>query len=137
MKSKLLLRIASGLMFLHTIGHTLGILPSNKPPNASIEKVVSDMHSNTFEFMGRTSSLGSFYNGYGVIALFMIFWTSILLWILSNDPVNRLTKKLLPVLFLFLFCMGIAEYIYFFPFAAALTLLAAFLVGIVFLKRNV
>lgn len=137
MGSKLILRLASGLMFLHAIGHTLGALTWDKAPNAGIEKVVRDMKDNTFQFMGRTSSLATFYIGYGIIMIFVFIWISFFLWILSNDPGGKMSRQFLLVLTLFLFCMGVAEYIYFFPLAAGFTLLACLLTGIVFLKRNV
>lgn len=120
MKKKLLLRIAAVLMFLHTIGHTIGVLTWKKAPNSAIAQVIAAMQDNRFDFMGRSSSLAGFYEGYGVSMLIVLLFVSLLLWLLSASP----TRSLLILTGLFLIGLAVAEYIYFFPLAAALTLLA-------------
>ena len=65
MKAKLLLRIAAAMMLLHTIGHTMGTLTWKQAPNNAVAQVVSGMQNNHFDFMGRSSSLAGFYEGFG------------------------------------------------------------------------
>jgi hypothetical protein len=69
----------------------------------------------------------------GVLLLVTIF-----LWLFSSQSTNPLTKSLLPVLALFLLVMGVIEYIYFFPFAAAFSFLAGLcsVVALVVIKRG-
>ena len=126
MKAKLLLRIASIIMLLHTIGHTMGALSWKTAPNAAVAKVITGMQSQHFEFMGRTASLGDFYSGYGISMIFVLLLVSILLWMLSASPV----KNMLVALGLFLLVLAVCEYIYFFPMAAAFSLIAAICVGL-------
>ncbi len=120
MKPKLLLRIASVLMLLHAIGHSIGAMTWKKAPDATIQNVVDSMQNNHFDFMGRSTSLGLFYNGYGIIMIGVLLLLTIQLWQLAVEP-NRKTILLLSVFLLF---MGTCELIWFFPFAAAFSLLA-------------
>jgi len=124
MKPKLLLRIAAVLMFLHTMGHTLGALTWKTAPNPVIGLVIKGMETNHFDFMGRSVTLASFYEGYGFMMIFVYMYMSILLWLLSTDPGNKLCVRLLPILAILLLSLGIIEYIYFFPFAAAISVVA-------------
>jgi hypothetical protein len=124
MKPKLLLRIAAILMFLHTIGHTFGALSWKNAPNPLVGQVIAGMQKNHFEFMGRSATLASFYEGYGYMMILVLLLISMLLWLLAAESDSRLSSKLLPVLAVFLLLIAVIEYIYFFPFAAALTSLA-------------
>jgi len=124
MKPKILLRIAAILMFLHTIGHTIGALSWKEAPNAAVAQVVNGMLTNHFNFMGRSVSIGSFYDGYGFTMILVMLLISIMLWVLSSQTNNNLAVKFIQLLGVFLLAMGVLEYIYFFPFAAAFSLLA-------------
>lgn len=124
MKPKLLLRIGAILMFLHTIGHTIGALSWKDAPNPSVGQVLTGMQKNHFEFMGRTTTLASFYEGYGYTLILVLLLVSLMLWLLAAEINNPLSAKLLALLSVFLLLMGAVEYIYFFPFAAAFSLLA-------------
>jgi len=120
MKVKLLLRIAAILMLLHAAGHTMGALSWKEAPNSAVAQVISGMQNNHFIFMGRSSSIAGFYEGYGISMILVLLFVSILLWLLSAAPV----KPLLVVTGLFLTGLAVVEYIYFFPLPAALSLLA-------------
>lgn len=124
MKPKIFIRVSSILMLLHTAGHTMGALTWKEAPNGTVAKLVSDMQTIHFAFMGRQVSLGSFFEGYGIINIFVLLLLTISLWLLSNATDNPLTARLLPVLALFLLLMGISEYVYFFSFAAIISILA-------------
>jgi len=117
---KIALRIAAILMLLHTAGHTVGALTWQDAPNAHVGAVITGMQTEHFNFMGRSLTLASFFNGYGFIMIGVLLLISILLWLLSSTPV----RSIILLLGLFLVFMGIMEFIYFFPFAAVISLLA-------------
>ena len=120
MKPKALLRIAGILMLLHAVGHTIGAITWKKAPNATVQQVVDGMQSNHFDFMGRSISLGLFFDGYGFIMIGVFLLLTMLLWQLAAEP----NSKIMAMLSSFLLFMGICELIWFFPFAAAFSLLA-------------
>jgi len=138
MTAKLLLRIAAILMLLHTIGHTIGALTWKDAPNPAAGQVVSGMQSQHFDFMGRSVTLGGFFEGYGFTMIGVLLLVTIFLWLFSSQSTNPLTKSLLPVLALFLLVMGVIEYIYFFPFAAVFSFLAGLcsVAALVVVKRG-
>ncbi|MGZ3756915.1 MAG: LIC_13387 family protein [Mucilaginibacter sp.] len=137
MKPKILLRIASVLMLLHAAGHTMGSLTWKDHPDPAVAKVVEGMISQHFVFMGRESTIAMFYSGYGVILIFVLLMLTALLWIAGDHAINQpLTKKLCLVLSVFLLLMGITEWVYFFPLAAAFSLLASILTGIAMIRIN-
>lgn len=117
MKPKIALRIASALMLLHTAGHTMGALTWKQAPNASIAVVINGMQTEHFNFMGRPVSLGSFFEGYGLTMIGVLLLLAILLWL---EP----SRKLILPIGLFLAYLALIESLYFFPFAAAVSLLA-------------
>jgi hypothetical protein len=107
-------------MLLHLLGHTIGALTWKEAPNPAVQKVVDGMQKEHFGFMGRQVSLGSFFDGYGYSMIGVLLLVSILLWLLSTAPV----RSMILAVALFLVFLGIIELIYFFPFAAAFSLLA-------------
>jgi len=124
MKPKLLLRIASVVMLLHTMGHTFGALSWKNAPNAAVAAVIAGMQKEHFNFMGRLSTIAAFYEGYGVIMIFVLLLLSALLWLLSGHTTNLVARGMLILLGIFLVILSVCEYIYFFPFAALLSLIA-------------
>jgi hypothetical protein len=117
---KIALRIAAALILLHTFGHTMGALTWKNAPNVRVAAVVTGMEDEHFDFMGRSLTLASFFNGYGYSMIGVFLLVSVLLWLLSIEP----NKRMIAVLGLFLLFLAIIEFIYFFPFAAAFSLLA-------------
>lgn len=124
MKPKLLLRIASILMLLHTIGHTMGALTWTEAPNAAVARVVKGMETVHFAFMGRQVTLAMFFNGYGFINIGVLLMISAMLWLLSGNAGSKLFGGFTVLLGVFLLAMGVLEYVYFFAFAAAFSVLA-------------
>jgi hypothetical protein len=120
MKAKILLRIASVIMLLHTLGHTIGALTWKQAPNPAVKKVIDGMLGNRFDFFGKSVSIGDFYTGYGYSLTGVLVLVSILLWLLSAEP----NRRFVLVLGLFLLFLSIVEFIYFFPLPAVLSLLA-------------
>ena len=121
MTPKILLRISSLLMLFHTIGHSIGALSwKDAPPSAAVARTIEEMQNNSFVFMGRQSTIAGFYVGYGMSMIAVLLLLTILLWLLSI----QLVKRFVLTLGLFLLVLGILEYIYFFPLAAAFSFLA-------------
>jgi len=134
MNSKILLRIAAGLMLLHTIGHTIGALTWDQPPTPASGLVIKGMQAAHFTFMGRYTTIASFYEGYGFIMIFVLLLVSLVLWLLSGETGNALTVRLLTPLAVFLLLLAITEFIYFFPLPAALSFLACIAVMLAWLQ---
>lgn len=130
MKSKSLLRIAAVLMLLHDVGHTFGALGWAKPPNPKVGMIITGMQREHFDFMGRSATLAQFYNGYGISMIVILLFVAVQLWLLSKRP----AKAMLLLMGIFLIALVICEYVYFFPFAALFTAVAALCTWISFLK---
>ncbi|HEY4289504.1 MAG TPA: hypothetical protein VGN00_20525 [Puia sp.] len=137
MNPKILLRIASVLMFLHMIGHSFGALSWKNAPDPTVGRLISSMQTTHFAFMGRSVTLAGFYEGYGLTMIFVLLLISVVLWLLSTAT-GDLPARLLPLFAVFLLFLGIIESIYFFPFAAGISLLAAvctFIAWVIFRKK--
>jgi hypothetical protein len=129
MKSKILLRIASIVMFLHAIGHTIGALTWKKDPDPTIQQVVDDMISHKFIFMGALRSIGDFYEGYGITMIFVLILVAVLLWQLSAFSVKYPvpTARLLIPISLSLVVIALIEFRYFFFLPGAFSMIAGLL----------
>jgi hypothetical protein len=126
MNPKLLLRIAAILIFVHCVLHTIGFTSWKQPTDPLEKQIVEQMTGHKFPFMGATHSLGDYYDGFGYassIALLLIAVT--LLVVAANlSSSTALAKKMIIILGATLLLWGIDELIYFFPFAASITLAA-------------
>jgi hypothetical protein len=63
MSSKVLLRIASVLMFIHCVLHTIGFSGWKSDPDRQV--VVKMMTGPKLPFMGANRNMGEFYDGFG------------------------------------------------------------------------
>jgi len=126
MNPKVLLRIAAMIMLLHAIGHTLGALTWKKTPDVAKQAVIELMTAHKFPFMGVERSMAEYYDGYGFACTLALVLIVAILWITSNVTPHTiaLVKNILVVLSFILLAWGIDELIFFFPFAAAFTLLS-------------
>jgi hypothetical protein len=127
---KTALRTAAIVMLLHTLGHTTGSLTWKNAPNARVAAVVTGMENEHFGFMGRSLTLASFFTGYSFSMIGVLLLVSVLLWLLSAEP----HKRMIFVLGAFLLFLAFIEFIYFFPFAAAFSLLAGILTLYAYIK---
>ena len=129
MKPKILLRIAAVLIFIHSALHTYGFNTWKEAPDPVYKTVVDGMTGHTFPFMGAVRSLGNFYEGFGYASSIALFLIAIVLWLVSGEisRTANLAKKIIYTVGIALVAWGIDELIYFFPFAAAITLTAAVL----------
>jgi len=123
-KSKHLVRIGAVLMAFHALGHTMGALKWKKNPNENVSAVINAMQREHFDFMGRSATLGQFYEGYGIIMILVLALISLQLWMLSDETGSPKATKMLTFMAVFLILMAGLEYVYFFPMAAAISFLA-------------
>ena len=127
MQPKLLLRIASGAMIFHLIGHSLGQSSWKQTADTVKQGIISQMTGHKFPFMGSERSMGDYYEGYGWACSIAMLFFAFVLWAVSsstNENIN-LTRKILTATTVCLYAWCIDEFIFFFPFAASTTLLAA------------
>jgi hypothetical protein len=128
--AKILLRIASILMFTHLIGHSIGQNGWKNATDPVQKEVGRQMMGPKFPFMGVSRSMGDYFDGYGYITSAALLLFIVLLWIASSAvslAAAFLTRVVLTLAF-GLLAISIVEFIYFFPFAAGTTLLASLLV---------
>jgi hypothetical protein len=133
---KLLLRIASIVMFAHDVGHTFGHLSWKETTDPAKREVVRQMTVNKFPFMGAVKSLGDYYDGYGFAASLALLLIASVLWVVSGSATQNpaLARKLCLLISIILLAWGIDELMFFFPFAAAFSLLAMVLTVVVLVR---
>ena len=126
MKAKLFLRIASGLMIFHLLGHSFGHFTWKQTPDSTKQEVVNQMTEHKFPFMGSVRSMSDYYDGYGWACSIAMIFFAIILWLISGavEEHTGLVYKIIIATTLCLFAWSIDEFIFFFPFAACNTLLA-------------
>ena len=126
MKSKLLLRIAAGLVLFHLLGHTMGHLTWDKPEDPKMAHVVDTMKGYKADFMGVAKSMADYHVGYSYIVFGLYIMSIAMLWFASGfvNENRAIAQKMLYPLGLAYIFFGVAEYIYFFPLAAITSLLA-------------
>ena len=129
MSRKLPFRIASVIMMLHALGHTMGTLGWKKTTDATKQSVIDQMVTHNFPFMGANHSLADAMDGYGFIGIFDLALVAFLLWITPAIQYEnaRVGKWIAVVLGLKLVISGVIEYIYFFPLAAIMSAIAGVL----------
>lgn len=137
MKPKLFLRIAALCILIHLIGHFFGHFSWKETPDPVKQEVIRQMTGPKFQFMGVMRSMGDYFEGYGLI-LFIVYGMSIAL-ILSAmryaDSNHDIARKVLTPIGIGFVAMGAIEFVYFFPFAASLSLGAGiFIILAIFLN---
>jgi hypothetical protein len=123
-------------MLLHDVGHTFGHLTWKQSPDPAKQEVIKQMTENKFPFMGTVRGMTEYYDGYGFISTVALLMIAVLLWFASNATAQsaNLARKFVAVLSFGLLVIGILELIYFFPFAAAFSLLASVLAFVSYYK---
>src|SRR5258706_5222640 len=84
MKTKLLLRFASGLIIFHLIGHTFGHSIWKHDTNTERQAVIDQMTGHQFPFMGAIRSMADYYDGYGWASSIALIFFALVLWLVSN-----------------------------------------------------
>jgi hypothetical protein len=129
MNSKILLRIAVVVIFIQLLGHSVGHFIWDKREDPKMMEVVASMKNYSAPFMGATKSMADYYNGYSFVIFGLYGMTIVILWFASDfiSKHKEIAKQLLiPIGIAYLF-FGVIEFIFFFPFAASLGLLAGML----------
>jgi hypothetical protein len=124
--SKILLRIAAALMLIHGLGHTIGHSGWKNSTDPVQQGVIHQMTGPKFPFMGVTRSMGEYFDGYGYACSIAMLLCTLVLWLTSGELYHSpgLAKKMMLTMSVCLLGWGADEIIFFFPFAAATSLLA-------------
>jgi hypothetical protein len=127
MKPKLLLRIAAILILIHGVLHTTGFSQWKQDPDPARHEVIKQMTAQKIPFMGTSRNMGEYYDGFGYASSIALILIAVLLWIVSGELSANpsLAKKVIIVISFSLLVWATDELIYFFPFAAGLTLVAS------------
>jgi hypothetical protein len=88
MNATLLYRIASVLLILFAVGHTIGFLKF-KPPTPEALAVRDAMYDVHFQIKGKNLSYGGFYNGFGLFATAYLLFATFLAWHLGGLAVEH------------------------------------------------
>lgn len=138
MKPKLLLRLASAAMIFHLLGHTIGATTWRETTDPLKQEVIKQMTNHQFPFMGSVRSMGNYYDGYGWLCSVGLIFFAVILWITSGSVREHasLVFKILVATTVCLLLWSIDEYIFFFPFAGSVTLLACILTFVAALQIN-
>jgi len=134
MKPKILLRIASGIILLHAVGHFFGVASLTKDGTDEQNLVIQAMTGHRFPVLGTVHSYADFLNGFGWIGEISLLLTAYLLWLTGSvaDSQPGISRKLSAALFVGLLAQSVLEFIYFFPVAYVMTMIATILTGLSF-----
>jgi len=83
MKPSIWLRVASGLMALFALGHTVGHFKGPRQ-GAQNDFVVAAMKSAHFDVMGSSRTYWDFYQGYSLFVIVTTLLLAVLIWLLSD-----------------------------------------------------
>jgi hypothetical protein len=124
MKTKLLLRIACGLIVIHLLGHAMGHSTWDKPEDPKMKDVVSVMSGYKGEFMGSTKSMADYFNGFSLMMFFVLGMSISVLWFVSvfAESQKSIARKILIPIGIMFVAFAVIEFLYFFPFAATISL---------------
>jgi len=84
MKSSLLYRIASVLLLLFAIGHTLGFRQTN--PEWGVGPLIASMRSIHFDAQGFSRTYWDFFSAFGLFFSVFLLFASVLAWQLGGLP---------------------------------------------------
>src|SRR5438046_10015605 len=90
MKASLLYRIASVLLILFAIGHTLGF--RRVDPRWKLDSIIVALRSTHFEVQGLNRTYWDFYVGFGLFVTVLLLFTAILTWQLGGLPKDHLSE---------------------------------------------
>jgi hypothetical protein len=82
MRVSLLYRVASGLLVLFAIGHTLGFRRTD--PRWGADSVVGSMRTTRFNVDGLSRTYWDFFTGFGLFVTVFVLFAAILAWALGG-----------------------------------------------------
>ena len=130
MKATVLFRIASGLLVLFAVGHTLGFL-NFKPPSPEGLAVREAMNNVHFQVRNASFSYGGFYRGFGLFVTAYLLFSAFLAWYLSG--LASTNPQAIGALGWAFFALQLASlglsWVYFFAAPTVLSALVALCVG--------
>ncbi len=136
MKPKVLMRSASGLLFIYGVGHTIIHFTRHKTHDVVAQKVMKTMAEYKVFMYGQMRSFDENYNGMSINMIFSLLSFSAILWILSifAERNRVMVRASLVAVSFCLLGYTVTGFIYFFPapayaslFSAVLTLVAFFM----------
>lgn len=137
MKSKILLRIAVGVILFHLLGHTVGHFTWKETNDIALKEIISSMDKHHFEFMGKTQSVGGHHEGYSFLFGITLIMFAAMTWMLSEKIESSAeAKNVVALMGIALFSFGVIELIFFFPLAGGSSLLAGILMLIGVMRAN-
>lgn len=109
------------------IGHTMSHSKWKQAVEPQKQEVIRQMTEYKFPFMGKERSMGDYYEGYGWAGTITLILMAVILWIVpeATAETKQLSLKIALTVTLSLLAWCMMEFLYFFPFAASMTLLAA------------
>jgi hypothetical protein len=90
MKASVLYRIASVLLVLFAIGHTLGFRQNN--PEWGTDAVLGLMRSIHFDAQGFNRTYWDFFSAFGLFFSVFLLFAAVLAWLLGRLPVETLAR---------------------------------------------
>ncbi len=115
MKASLLYRIASILLLVFAVGHTLGFRKVD--PNWGIDSLISLMRSSHFNVSGFERTYWDFYVGFGLVVSVLLVFAAIVAWQFGGIAPGTLAAMRVSA-WGFVLCFAFVAYLswrYFFP----------------------
>lgn len=140
MKTKILLRAASGCLLFFAIGHSIGHVTRHTVTDPKAQEVLNIMSENKFDMFGQMRSYDENYTGMSLNLIFTLLAFVCILWLLSGQVETQpqfVRNMLLPIAICVLgFCA--TSFLFFFPVPAITCLLASILllIAIVVLTKK-
>src|SRR5260370_8637436 len=88
MKASLLYRIASVLLILFALGHTLGF--QRIDPRWGVDSIIGTLRSTHFDVQGLNRTYWDFYTGFGLFVTVLLVFVALLSWQLEGLPNHTL-----------------------------------------------
>jgi hypothetical protein len=131
-------RIATYLLILFTLGHTMGAVVSTPQFGPASDTVVSMMKSVHVTVQGADCTWYGFYRGFGTIVSVFFLFSAVLTWCLGGMTVGE-RRPLAPVvwaLFLSYVATAVITWVWFFPVPLVLSTAVALLLGFSCLRKE-
>jgi len=88
MKASLFYRIASVLLILFALGHTLGFRKVD--PRWGVDSIIGTLRTTYFDAHGFNRTYWDFYTGFGLFVTVLLIFTAVLSWQLGSLPKESL-----------------------------------------------
>jgi hypothetical protein len=115
-KPALFLRIASGLVLLQSVLHTIGGV-FGKPGPGPASVAWTAMQANHFSVSGLDRTYANFYLGFGLGITISLVMEGLILWLLSNrvDTYAAIVRPMIGIFALGYLAIAVDSYLFFFP----------------------